>query len=732
MAKNTRRIRPPSSPAPTRPAGRSGWSARWPAALAAVGLLAAAAGGWWWLARPAPLEFVRTANQNVLLITLDTVRADALGCYGGQAETPNLDRLAGGGVRFDFAHAHAVLTLPSHVSILSGLYPFQHGVRDNSGFRVRPGMAMVATLLKGKGFATAAFIGGYPLDSQFGLDQGFDVYDDRLDDVGQTSQFVLAERRADAVVGSAMTWLTGQRSPWFAWVHVFDPHAAYKPPEPYASRYRSNPYAGEVAFADAALGPLLDKVRMASDRPTLVIVTGDHGEGLGDHGEATHGVFAYEATLRIPLIVAQVGGASGAGRSNGGGRVSSAPVQHVDILPTILDGLGVPSPPAAHGESLLKEVPDADARASYFEALAASLNRGWAPLTGVLVGRNKYIDLPVQELYDLAGDPAEARNDAESRAPVRRTLHARLGSLGPTAPGPRQSEDPETLARLRSLGYTAGASAAARKTYTEGDDPKRLVGLDQEIQRGLELYQAGRVREAEAVFRSLVARRPDMTLSYLHLGFLLWEQGRGADAIATLRRAREVGAADSEVEWRLGMYLSETGQLREAIPLLEAEAGRPDPSVDALNALGIAYDRAGRTAAALETFQRILALDARNAMAWQNTGAAYLHAGNTEAARLAFSQSIEANPKWAASYTGLGVVELARNNRQGAIGAWKRAVELNPREFDALFNLATELINDRQNDAARVYVQQFVATAPPAAYAKDIARLRAWLGPGGM
>jgi tetratricopeptide (TPR) repeat protein len=389
------------------------------------------------------------------------------------------------------------------------------------------------------------------------------------------------------------------------------------------------------------------------------------------------------------------------------------------------------SPAAARGVSLLKAIPDADVRASYFESLAASLNRGWAPLTGVLVGRDKYIDLPIEELYDLAGDPAEGRNGAGSRPAVRRTLHSRLESLGPTAPGPRQIEDPETLARLRSLGYTAGTSAAAKKAHTENDDPKRLVGLDQDIQRGLELYQAGRVKEAEAVFRGLIGQRPDMTLSYLHLGFLLWEQGRAADAIATLRRAREVGVADSEVEWRLGTYLAETGRIAEAIPLLEAEAARTDPSLDALNALGIAYDRAGRTAAAVETFRRILALDVRNAMAWQNIGAARLRAGDTEAARRAFGQSLAANPKWAASYTGLGVVELARNNRQGAIEAWRRAVELNPREFDALFNLATELINDRQNAAARPYVQQFVATAPPAVYARDIAKLRAWLGSGG-
>jgi Tfp pilus assembly protein PilF len=515
-------------------------------------------------------------------------------------------------------------------------------------------------------------------------------------------------------------------------VHVFDPHAPYAPPEPYATRYRSNLYAGEVAFADSALGPLIDKVRAAADRPTLVIVTGDHGESLGDHGEQSHGLFAYEATLRIPLLVAQTGGSAQASGSGGPGRVSPAPVQHVDILPTILDGLGLPAPAAGRGVSLLREIPDADVRASYFEALSASLNRGWAPLTGVLVGRDKYIDLPIEELYDIAGDPAESRNGSETRAPVRRTLRARLASFGPSAPGPRQAEDSETTARLRALGYTSGSSPVRTKPHTEDDDPKRLIQLDQDMHRGLEFSQAGRMREAEAVFRSLVARRPDMSLSHLHLAFVLWEQGRAEEAIAALRHARTVVIGGSEVEWRLGMYLAETGQVREAIPLLEAEAARPTSGVDVLNALGIAYDRAGRAGKALTTFQKALAIDARNAMVWQNIGSVHLHAGDLEAARRALGQSLEANPNWAGSYTGLGVVELQAGHRAAALEAWRRAVELNRGEFDALYNLATELINGGQNAAARPFVQQFVATAPPSVYAKDIAKLRAWLGAGGM
>jgi len=705
-------------PAPRRP--------RWLLGAALVTLVAAGA-GWWWFARARPIEIVRTADQNVLLITIDTLRADALRSYGGVADTPNLDRLAAGGMRFEFAHAHAVLTLPSHVSILSGEYPFQHGVRDNSGFRVSPGTVTAATILKQQGFATAAFIAGYPLDGQFGLGTGFDLYDDRLDDVAQTSEFTLAERPADAVVRSAIAWLGPRKARWFAWVHVFDPHAPYAPPEPYASRYASNKYAGEVAFVDAALGSLLDKARADTTRPTLVIVTGDHGEGLGDHGEQTHGVFAYEATLRVPLIVAQIGGPAAATPGTGRGLVLATPAQHVDILPTILDALGLTVPASAPGRSLLKPVPDADARASYFEALSTSLNRGWAPLHGVLVGRDKYINLPIEELYDLGRDPAEAANLSDTQAARRRSLGARLTAFGPTDPGERREENAETAARLRALGYVSGASTSRKKAYTENDDPKRLIDLDKQMHRALELYHAKRVGDAEAIVRELVARRPDMTLSYLQLAFMLWEQGRAGEAIATLQQARSVVGGDAEVDWRLGMYLSETGRVEEALPLLEAGAASPTASVDALNALGIACMRAGRSGPALATFQRILALDPRNAMAWQNIGSLHLQARNLDAAQNAFEQSIRANARWAGSYTGLGVVEMTRGHRPRAIEAWTEAVRLNPGEFDALFNLATELINARQDAAARPYVQQFVDTAPPAVYGRDIARLRAWL-----
>jgi len=245
------------------------------------------------------------ADRNILLVTIDTLRADALGAYGGRASTPNLDALASHGARFDFAHAHAVVTLVSHASILTGRYPYEHGIRDNTGYRLRADQPTAATLLKARGFSTAAFVGGFPLDRRFGLTPGFDVYDDRMTRSGPTGEVDERERPADVVVKSALDWINAQAGKWFTWVHVYDPHEPYQPPGEFATRFASDPYLGEVSWTDAALGPLFDRLR-GLNRPTLVVVTGDHGESLGEHGERTHSLFAYEATLRVPLVVAEL------------------------------------------------------------------------------------------------------------------------------------------------------------------------------------------------------------------------------------------------------------------------------------------------------------------------------------------------------------------------------------------------------------------------------------------
>jgi arylsulfatase A-like enzyme/Tfp pilus assembly protein PilF len=686
---------------------------------------------------PAAPAFERRPDQNVLLVTIDTLRADAVGAYGGRARTPNMDRLAAGGVRFDFAHAHAVTTLPSHASILTGLYPTQHGIHDNSGFRLSPGVPTLASRLKSQGFETAAFVGAFPLDSRFGLTTGFDLYDDHYPGTSGGREFVLPERRGDAVVALATAWIGAQRGRWLAWVHLFDPHAPYKPPAPFDREYQASPYYGEAAYTDSVLEPLLAAATAASgSQPTLVIVTGDHGEGLGDHGEQTHGLFAYEATLRIPLIVAQLPaggpGWSGAGQSpeSRAGRVVSTPASHVDLVPTVLDLLRMPAAGDLPGRSLLASMEGHDgavARASYFEALSASLNRGWAPLRGVVAGREKYIDLPLPELYDLGADPDEKANIVDGRQERQRALDLALRAIPASAAATeRKSTDAEAAERLRALGYVTG-SARPKARYTEADDPKRLIGVDQDVHRAIDLYQRGRAAEAVPIYRQMIASHPTMEVAYSHLAMLQWELGSPDAAVATLRAALAAGVKSVVILTKLGTYLAESGHGSDAVPILQEAVSGDAPDLDALNALGIALARAGRTEEAAVQFRRILQISPAHAMALENLGSIALEKQDYEAARGFFTRALATDPSSAQAHNGLGVVELQSGNRRAAIEHWKAAVATDPANFYALYNVAIQLVADGRRDEARPYLERFARTAPPALYAADIRRVQAML-----
>ena len=694
-------------------------------------------------ARSAPQADLRPIPaQNVLLITIDTLRADALGSYGGPAATPALDRLSAEGVRFDFAHAHAVVTLTSHASILTGTYPFQHGIRDNSGYRLAAGARTAATLLKAAGFDTAAFIGAFPLHSRFGLNQGFDRYDDAFGETRAPTEFVMPERPASAVVPLARSWIAergpgraggsgasdGDR-PWFVWTHVFDPHAPYQPPPPFDAQYAGRPYYGEVAATDAALAPLLDDLRAAS-RPTLVIVTGDHGEGLGDHGELTHGLFAYEATLRVPLIVAEIGGAGRTGKAGrSGGEVSSVAARHVDILPTILEAVGQTPPADLPGRSLLPAAArraGSPTRTSYFEAMGAMLNRGWAPLAGVLAGRDKFINLPIAERYDLAADPAEGVNLSGRAAQRDRALAAALRGFNAAPPGERRAEDGDAAARLRALGYVSG-SAPAKARYTEADDPKQLVDLDQAVHDAVTAFGARRFDEAVQIYQGVIARRPDMAIAYRHLAFVEWQRGNPNGAVAVLQRAITAGVTQSAVLAQLGGYLADTGRVAESIRILEPLARDPVADAETLNALGISFIRAGRRDEASRTFARVLAINPESSVPLENLGVMALERGDLEAARRQFEHAVRADPRSSRAHSGLGVVLVRSGDRRGAIEAWTRAVQLDARNFDAVYNLATTLVRDGQRDAARPYLELFLETAPPAFFAHDLQEVAALL-----
>ncbi|PYR01067.1 MAG: hypothetical protein DMF96_01340 [Acidobacteria bacterium] len=542
--------------------------------------------------------------------------------------------------------------------------------------------------------------------------------------------------RAGRVGRVGVGGLGGQ--PWFVWVHLFDPHAPYRPPAPFDAQYAGRPYYGEVAATDAALAPLLDDVR-AANHPTLIIVTGDHGEGLGDHGEQSHGLFAYESTLRVPLIVAEVGNGTQSAQntqsnsliaslapfgSSGrtGGEVSPVLARHVDILPTILDAVGQQVPSDLPGRTLLpaserrkRSMP----RPMYFEAMSAMLNRGWAPLTGVLVDRDKYIDLPLAERYDLTRDPAERVNRFGRDSERDRALAAALGGFNAAAPGSRHTEDPEAVARLRALGYVTG-SALAKARYTGADDPKTLVELDRAVHGAVEAFGAGRAADAVQIYQRVIADRPDMAIAYRHLAFIDWQRGDPASAIDVLQRAIKAGVTDPRAVGQLAGYLTETGRLAEGIRLLEPLVKDPNVDLESLNALGIAYAQAGRASDARAIFERVLTINPASSVPLENLGLLALERGDVVAAGAHFALAVEADPRSSRAHAGLGNVALKRGDRKGAIDAWKRAVQLDPRNFDALYNLGAALVREGDMNGARPYLEQFLRTAPPAFHGKDL------------
>jgi arylsulfatase A-like enzyme/Tfp pilus assembly protein PilF len=685
---------------------------RWGAAALALVLLAVAAAAGWWIRSSRTVSGARSAG--IILVTIDTLRWDAVGYAGsGGAETPFLDRLAREGRHFSNAHAHNVVTLPSHANILTGLLPYQHGIRDNSGFTLAESHTTIATRLKEKGWATGAFVGAFPLDARYGLNRGFDVYDDEYREGSAPLSFAVAERRADEVLEAAVTWWNqNQGQKRFLWVHLFDPHAPYAPPSPFRERYAEKPYLGEVAWTDHELARWLGPI-VARDPQPAIIVTSDHGEALGDHGEHTHGLFAYEATLKVPLLI-RAPGIVGAGEE-------TRYVRHIDLVPTILELAGLGQVPELPGTSLLAVDGDRD---TYFEALSTSLNRGWAPLVGMIHQRSKYIELPLPELYDLPADPGEKINLYPEE---RRTITAIRKILAESAPRREvagRNVSSEESAKLLSLGYISGD--AAKKSYTEADDPKNLVEVDGMIHRAVDAYQRGELDEAIASASTAVKARPDMEAGQEMLAFLLQQKEQPEAAIATLRESVERGTASDVIRTRYALMLSEEGRPEEAVRVLEPIAAKNDP--DVLNAYGVALADSGRLAEAKNVLERVLTVDRTNAKALQNLGVVAMRAGNRAAAKQYLDRALALNDRLPLALNMVGVIAAQEGDTAGAIEAWKRSVALDPRQYDALFNLGMVAGRSGRAAEARAALEQFAATAPPERYGKDILQARAILG----
>jgi arylsulfatase A-like enzyme/Flp pilus assembly protein TadD len=648
-------------------------------------------------------------RPNLLLVTIDTLRPDRLSCYGSKRlQTPNIDKVASAGVVFNRAFAHTPLTLPSHTDILLGTTPLQHGVHDNGIFKVPDRLPNLAAFLKASGYATGAFVGAFPLDSRFGLNQGFDIYDNGYG-TGAALGFKFVERNAEAVVAPALTWLKDQPTPWFLWVHVFDPHQPYEPPEPFATKFKGDLYSGEVAYVDAALAKLFGYVQDSRQADsTVVVITGDHGQSLGEHGETTHGYFAYNSTLWVPLIV------SGPGLKPG--RVDQD-VCHIDIFPTVCDLLDLPKPAYLQGLSLVPAIRGKElaSRSIYFESLYPFYRRGWAPLRGFIQGPKKFIDSPIPEVYNLKSDFNEAKNLAgkdlgRERAELARLMKSESG----TEPAAKPRLEAEVQRKLQSLGYVGGVQPPAKTSFGPADDLKTLLPYNQRFEEAQALYMAGELDQSIILLQRLIQDRPDFDNPYLFMVTILERQHRLAEAEALLKKGSESNPNNYKLAIEYGIALVQDGRNDEAIARLNKASGVIDWDPELWNYLGVAYWNKGDQDQALKAYERALSFDPKYAMVLANLGTVHvsLAVKNRDKAALRrgmdfFKRAIECDPRYASAYNGLGAVYRMNGDLDAAISCWGQAVEIEPGHKYALYNLGTAYLEKGDKANALTYLTRY-------------------------
>ena len=549
-------------------------------------------------------------KTNVLLITVDTLRADRVSCYDDSfLKTPGIDSLADQGVTFLRAFANTSMTLPSHANILLGVSPLYHGVHENQHFVVRPNFLTLAELLKDAGYATGAFVGAFPLDKKFGLDQGFDIYDDEYGH-RSSERVVDLERRAEDVVSKALSWVSSQTSPWFLWVHVYDPHDPYTPPSPYAEKYSNSLYDGEVAYVDDVLGKFIEDLKEAQLwEDTLVIFTGDHGESLGQHGEKTHGFFAYNTGIWIPLIISSLDIET---------RRVKHPVSHLDIFPTVCDILKLEEPEFLQGRSLLPAMRGRrfPKRSLYFESLSPYYSKGWAPIQGIIRDDMKFIESPIPELYDLSKDFEETDNLAVGRKldGFRKELKKIIEQYtSDESRGSKKRLDQKSLEKLRSLGYTGGPIAVnPRKSYGPRDDVKTLLPYHNRTEDTMELYREGEVQLAVDTLKTIISEREDLAAAYVYLAMIHSDQKRPQEALEILNEGFSRNPQSYEIFSKYVSTLAKNGRNAEVLELLRNNYLKEmdhDPKIWNLGAM--AYLNSSDPDGAKNALDQALSLDPR-------------------------------------------------------------------------------------------------------------------------
>ncbi|MEW5802153.1 MAG: sulfatase-like hydrolase/transferase [bacterium] len=616
----------------------------------------------------------KNSSLNIVVITVDTLRADRVGCYGyRRIKTPQMDALASEGVLFEYAFTPTPLTLPAHASIFTGTYPLTHGLRSNGTFALTESALTLAEILKKEGYATAAFISAYILDSRFGLDQGFDTYNDDLVTGVQTPSLLQKERRAETVTRAAVQWLDANKggAPFFLWVHYYDPHTAYDPPAPFKDVYAHSPYDGEIAYTDSWIKQLMSKLKETKTYDqTLIVLCGDHGEGLGDHQEDTHGVFLYDATLHVPLIFhcpallpknKRIGSLS----------------RLIDIAPTLLDISGQKIPASMQGVSLLplmngkKEDLNLEL---YCETDYPRFTYGWSPLEGIRTEQWKYIKAPKSELYDLTKDPAEGKNLIQQEKGQAEKYQKELADLkkqiaSASASGTSPSAKPVALdkasrEKLKSLGYIFASDSEKNKSAYP--DPKDKIALVTYFNDGAKYLGKQKFEEAIKEFQKVIKKDPGNIDAFTCLGAVYQAMGQTGKAIEAYRQAVSLG---------------------------------PD-HLDNLVQLGTLYMSNGQDEEGKSAFERALALNPKSREVYLNLGMYYIGKENWAEAKTQLEKALEMDPQYVLAQNHLVSVYYNLKETDKALDLCRSILKVNPKDPSALYNLGCILMDQRKNSEA--------------------------------
>ncbi|MGD9346686.1 MAG: sulfatase-like hydrolase/transferase, partial [Candidatus Aminicenantes bacterium] len=654
-------------------------------------------------------EIQMAENLNIVIVTLDTLRADRLGCYGYEkAETPHLDEIARMGVKFENTVCQSPLTLPSHASIFTGLYPLYHQIRDNGAYYLDERFQTLAEIFKEKSYNTAAFVGAFPVDSRFGLDQGFTLYEDNFKEDEKFKAFY-SERRAEEVFNAFQEWfLKNFQTKFFVWIHYYDPHLPYDPPPPYRERFL-DPYDGEVAYTDFFVGKIMELLRERKVfENTLIVIAGDHGEGLGDHREIDHGLFLYNSTLKVPFIIC-------APQNLPPQSVVTSQVRLIDIYPTVLDLFNLSIPEEIQGESLvpLLEGKKREDLVSYIETFHPQEMFRWAALRGIVDGRMKYIDAPKQELYDMQKDPQEEHNIFQEEKKIAAQMKEDLESLieryssGTSSQRELSSDEKE---KLLSLGYIIDRSPRENEP-DDLPDPKDKIDVWYTLQVARGLQRRGDNAKAEGLYKKGIMIDPHCSLNYLFLGGLYLKDYKLQEAYDVFKKGTRAVPESLPLHDGLAKTAIQMGKYQEALEECEVMLALNDRYFNALSLAGFVHNRLGENEKAVEYLRKAAAIEPENKLLLLDLARVLATSGRTDEAIDVYNRLIVYYPKDHRIYQSMGITYGEIGDLEKSIESLKKAIELRPTAL-AFFNLGVALETTGKTDEAINYLKAYLRTTP--------------------